>query len=451
MYLVFSEGKRMERTEGDKLYDFAKKYLISGGSASARWNIALKRPLYFKEGKGSRLIDYDGNEIIDMCCSHGGSIMGHGHPEIVKNIQKALDMGILCSYETEYQGELAKKICDIVPSAEFCRYTCSGTEATMHAIRLAREYTGKDLIIKFEGHFHGYHDYVQYSWAPSLEEAGPYEHPNAVPFSGGMPEGIKDYIIILPFNNQEILEKAIKKNKDRIAAIILEPINYNIGCIIPDKEYMVSMRELTRNNNIILIYDEILSAFRTGPDCGQGYVGVVPDICTIGKCVAGGTPLSVIAGKKEIMEHIAPVGRSTHSGTYTGHLIPVMGANAAMDEIVKPYFYKHIYALADRLYEGLNGIFKKSRLNIKIQGLGARFGFYFDVKKDVIKEYRDCADNNTEMNLKFYELMLKRNVYYHDYGGRPCHHGFSIQHTLEDIDEVLNRTEDAVKEMESIY
>lgn len=441
----------MKFDNGDKLYKFAKKFLVSGGSASARWSKALKRPLYFRQGNGSHLIDVDGNDIIDMCCSHGGSILGHRHPAILKAIQEALDMGILCSYETKFQSELAKKICEIVPAAEQCRYTCSGTEATMHAIRLAREYTGKDVIIKFEGHFHGYHDYVQYSWTPSLNEAGPYEDPNKVAFSGGMPDLIRDLIKILPFNDLKILEEVIKKNKNNIAAVILEPINYNIGCVIPDREYMSAMREITHENGVLLIYDEILSAFRTGPGCAQEYFDVVPDLCTIGKCVAGGTPLSIIAGKKEVMEHMTPIGRSTHSGTYTGHLIPVMAANAAIDEIRKPYFYKHIYELADKLYDGLKAIFSKSGLNIKIQGLGARFGFYFDIKKDIVRQYRDCADNNTEMNLKFYELMLKRGVYYHDYGGRPCHHGFSIQHTVEDIDEVLNRAEDAVKELKKIY
>lgn len=441
----------IKHAEGDKLYNFAKNVLVAGCSASGRWNSALKRPFYIKKGKGSHLMDLDGNEFIDMDCSHGASIFGHGHPVIMKAIKKALEIGIICSYETKYQSELAEKICKIVPAAELCRFTCSGTEATMHAIRLAREFTGKDLIIKFEGHFHGFYDYVHYSWAPSLKEAGPYENPNAVPFSGGIPKGIEKYIKVLPFNNLEILEKTIKENKDKLAAVILEPINYNMGCIIPDKVYIKAMRELTKENDIILIFDEILSAFRMGPGCAQEYLEVTPDLCTIGKCVAGGTPLSIITGKKEIMEHFKPIGKTTHSGTYTGHSISVMAANAAMDEIVKPYFYKHIYKLADKLYGGLKEIFSKSKLNIKIQGLGARFGLYFNVKKDIIKEYRDIADEDTEMNLKFHELMLKRNVYFNDYGGKPSHKGFSIQHTLEDIDEVLNRTEDAVKNLEKIY
>jgi len=378
-------------------------------------------------------------------------MLGHGHPAIVEAVKKALDMGILCSYETKYTSELAQKVCDMVPCAELCRYTCSGTEATMHAIRLARDFTGKDVIIKFEGHFHGFHDYVHYSWAPSLEDAGPYESPHAVPFSGGVPAEIARYVKVIPFNNVEILERAIEENKDRLAAVILEPINYNIGCVVPDKEYIKAMRQETKENNVLLIFDEILSAFRTGPGCAQEHLGVVPDLCTIGKCVAGGTPLSVIAGKKEIMEHFAPIGATTHSGTYTGHQISVLAANAALDEIRKPVFYQHIYELAARLYGSLGEIFSHSKLNIKIQGLGARFGMYFDVEKDVVKEYRDCADSNTEMALKFYELMLERKVYFNDYHGRPCHQGFSIQHSLEDIDEVLNRTEDAVRVMEKIF
>ncbi|MCL5985617.1 MAG: aspartate aminotransferase family protein [Actinobacteria bacterium] len=438
---------KLKTETGDKLYEFAKQYLVAGGSASARFNQALRRPLYLTNGKGSKIYDVDGNEYIDMCISHGGSILGHRHPKILEAIQKALELGIICSYETEFQSKLAKKICDMVPAAELVRYTCSGTEATMHSIRLAREYTKKEKIIKFEGHFHGYHDYVQFSWAPPLDKAGPYDNP--VPFaqSGGIPERIKDYVIVLPFNDIDLLEKAIKKNKDEVAAVILEPINYNSGCIIPDKEYMKAMRELTAKNGILLLYDEILSAFRTGVGCAQEYFDVVPDLCMIGKCVAGGTPLSVIAGKRGIMQHMRPIGHSEHSGTYTGHLIPVMAAIACLDEISSPGFYDHIYKLAGKLYDGLNQIFSKSKIVARVQGLGARFGFYFGIDEEV-KEYRTAAKNDRLLNLKFYKEMLKRGVYFHDYNGKPCHHGFSSQHTMKDIEEVLNRAEDAVKEIE---
>lgn len=424
------------RAEG--LWSIAKQSLVAGVSASTRVNSALGRPFYAERGEGSRVFDVDGRQLIDMCTSHGGSILGHKHPKIVAAIQQALEMGILCSYETQYQGQLASKISEMVPGAELMRFTCSGTEATMHAIRVARAVTGKDKIIKFEGHFHGYHDYVQYSWSPPLDQAGPVDAPLPYAQSGGIPAGIKDYVIILPFNDTDRLADAIKKHKHQVAAVICEPINYNCGCIVPDRRYMHDMRRLCLENDILLIYDEILSAFRTGIDCGQGYFGVTPDLCTIGKCVAGGTPLSVFAGKKQYMEHVRPLGESEHSGTYTGHLIPVMAAIACLGEISKPGFYDHLYALADRLYGGINDLIAQHQLKIRLQGLGARFGLYFGIDQEVTN-YRTAARNDREMALKFYALAYQEGVYFHDYGGKACHHGFSAAHTLEDIDEVLVR------------
>jgi glutamate-1-semialdehyde 2,1-aminomutase len=425
-------------TKSEALWDIAKEHLVAGVSASTRVNRALGRPFYASRGEGSRVYDVDGKELIDMCTSHGGSILGHKHPKIVAAIEKALLMGILCSYETEYQGQLAKRISQMVPSAELMRFTCSGTEATMHAIRVARTVTGKDKIIKFEGHFHGYHDYVQFSWGPPLDKAGPVDAP--VPYfqSAGIPQGMKDYIIVLPFNDTERLAEAIRKHKDKVAAVICEPINYNSGCIVPSMEYMQEMRRLCSENGIVLIYDEILSAFRMGPDCGQGYLKVIPDLCTIGKCVAGGTPLSVFAGKREFMKHVRPLGESEHSGTYTGHLIPVMAAIACLDEISSPGFYPHIYALADRLYGGINNLIKKHKIKARVQGLGARFGIYFGIAEEVTN-YRIAAKNDRDMTLKFYALAYEEGVYFHDYKGQSCHHGFSSVHTLADIDEVINR------------
>ena len=392
------------------------------------------------------MYDLDGREYIDLCCSHGATILGHNNAKIKQAIKKALEMGIVCSYETEYQSQLAKKIVDLVPCAELVRFTCSGTEATMHSIRLAREYTKKEKIIKFEGHFHGYHDYVQYSWSPPLDVAGPKNSPIPYPQSGGIPSGIADYIIILPFSNLEVLEKAVKKYKDEVAAVILEPINYNSGCIVPDREYMKAMREITRDNDVLLIYDEVLSAFRTGPGCAQEYFGVVPDLCTIGKCVAGGLPLSVFAGKRQIMEHLRPLGNAEHSGTYNGHLIPVMAAIACLDEIASNGFYDHIYQLADRLYAGISEILKRSKIVGRIQGLGARFGMYFGINEEVTN-YRIAAKNDEEMTLKFFAQVIKHGVYFHDYGGKACHAGFSSAHSLEDIDRALEGIEAAVKEL----
>jgi len=425
-------------TKTMEIWEFAKEHLVAGVSAATRVNKALQRPFIAMRGQGSRLWDVDGNELIDLCTSHGGSILGHKHPKIVAAVQKALDMGIMCSYETEYQGRLAAKICEMVPAAELCRFTCSGTEATMHIIRLARTITGRDKILKFEGHFHGYHDYVHFTWGPPLEDLPLPDESPTISESAGVPEGMSQYCVVAPFNNLAALEKAIAKHKQDLAAVICEPVNYNAGCIIPEKEYMQAMRRLCSDNGILLIYDEVLSAFRMGPDCAQGYLGITPDLCAIGKCIAGGTPLSVLAGKKQYMEQISPLGKSAHSGTYTGHLIPVMAALACLEEISSPGFYDHIHALADRLYGGITELFAKHKIKARVQGLGARFGLYFGIDKPV-RHYRDAAAVDREMLLKFYRLAYEHGVYFHDYQGHPCHHGFSSAHSLEDMDEVLSK------------
>ena len=423
-----------------RLWDFAQQYLVAGVSAATRVNKALGRPFIAVRGEGSRLWDADGHELIDLCTSHGGSTLGHRHPKIVSAVQQALDMGILCSYETQFQGKLAAKVCEMVPAAELCRFTCSGTEATMHAIRVARTVTGREKILKFEGHFHGYHDYVHFTWGPALEDVPDPDESPTIAESAGVPEGMAQYCVSAPFNNLVALEKAVMKHKNDLAAVIVEPVNYNAGCIVPDKAYMQAMRQICTDNDILLIYDEVLSAFRMGPDCAQGYFGITPDLCTIGKCVAGGTPLSVFAGKKQYMEHVSPLGKSAHSGTYTGHLIPVMAALACLDEISSPGFYDHIYALADKLYDGLRELLAKHKVKARVQGLGARFGLYFGIDPDQeVRHYRDAACADKDVLMAFLKLAFEEGVYFHDYQGHPCHHGFSSAHTLDDMEQVLSR------------
>lgn len=430
----------------EQVYEFARKYLVAGVSSSTRVNQALGYPLYVSRGSGPKIYDLEDNEYIDFCVSHGASILGHNHPKIKEAINKASEMGIICSHETEYQSRYAQKICQLVPAAELVRFTCSGTEATMYCIRLAREYTGKDKIIKFEGHFHGYHDYVMYSSTPPLDKIGPEDSPIPYPQSGGMPDDIKKCIIVLPFNNQGALEKAIKKYKDEVAAVILEPVNYNSGCIIPARDYIKAIRDLTEENDILLVFDEVLSAFRMCSGGAQEYLGITPDLCTLGKSVAGGTPLSVFTGRRDIMEHVRPLGESEHSGTYNGHLICVLAGLACLNEISSPGFYNHINQLADRLYTGFNQIFERQKVKGRVQGLGARFGIFFGIDEEVTN-YRMAAKNDSKTALKFFASALKNGIYFADYGGKACHHGFSSAHTIEDIDNALDRIETATKEI----
>ena len=428
----------------EKLFEFASQYLVGGVSSSIRLNPVLGHPFFLSRGDGAKLYDTDGREFLDMNMSFGASLLGHNHPKIKQAIQRALDMGILCGNETEYHGQLAKKIVDLTPCAELVRYTCSGTEATMHCIRLAREYTGKDKILKFEGHFHGYHDYVDYSVHPPLAHAGPAEQPSTYIESGGVPEGMKDYVMVLPFNNPDILEETLSTHKNSIAAAILEPINYNSGCIMPQPGYLEAVRKLTRDHDVLLIFDEVLTAFRVGPNSAQGYFGVTPDLCTLGKAIGGGgAPLSAFAGKREIMTHVRPLGNAQHSGTYNGHLFAVMSGLAALDEISSDGFYDHIHALADRLYSGLAEIFARSALPIRVQGLGARFGLYFGIDQEV-RNYRTAAKEDHALAAGFYQAVHDEGVYMVPFS----HHGFSSAHTLEDIETVLSKIEKAVKRLE---
>lgn len=432
----------------EALYAAAQAVLPGGVSSSIRLNKALGRPFYVARGEGAYLYDLEGREYVDIMMSHGATLLGHNHPGIRAAIEEALRCGIICSSETPVHSRVAAALAEMVPCVDMVRFTCSGTEATMHALRLAREYTSREKFIKFDGHFHGYHDYVMWNYGGFVSTEGPSGAPRKSVRSGGVPAGIADYVFLLPFGDLDAVQRCLWLHGHEIAAVILEPIHYNAGCIVPPKDYMHGLRELTREYGVVLIFDEILSAFRTGPGCAQAYFNVVPDLCTIGKCVAGGTPLSVFGGRREIMEHLRPLGNAEHSGTYNGHLIPIMAAEVCLREINTPGFYEPLYALAGRLYSGMNAIFQKQAFPARCQGLGARFGLYFGFTEEV-QTYRDTEKQDTALALRFFRDMTERGVYFCDGGGKAMHHGFSAAHTLADIDRVLQATEDTVKALRS--
>ena len=430
----------------EQLYEFARQYLVGGVSSSIRLAQAYgNRPFYMARGEGSKVYGVDGREYIDLCTSHGASLLGHKHPGIVAALHQAAEMGVLCSYETEFQGALAKKIVEMIPCAELVRFAGSGTETTMHTIRLAREYTGKDKILKFTGHFHGYHDYVLFERdAPSptaqAAESGLY------PVTDGIPKGMDKYVTVVPDNDLEAFETAIRQQKDEIAAVILEPVHYNAGCIIPSREYIQQLRRITAENDILLIFDEVLAGFRMAPGGAQEYFGVTPDLCTLGKAVGAGLPLSVICGKWEIMSHIKPLGNVQHSGTYNGSLPSVLAGLAALEAYSSPGFYEHINQLGQHLYTGITEIATRLGVKARVQGLGARFGIYFGIEEEVTS-FKQAQAVDMKMNNCFIETAWKNGVYFHDYGSSKGakHHGFSAAHTLADMDRALEGIETAFK------
>jgi len=424
-----------------QLWDLASRYLPGGVCSSARMNRGINSPFYISRAEGSKVYDLDGNEYIDLCISYGAALLGHAHPMVVKAINQALDMGIMCAYENEWHTRLAQRIAETVPCIDMLRFSMTGTETTYYAIKLAREYTGRTIIVKFEGHFHGFNDYLAYNYWPPQEGAWP----NITPAVEGLPEYLQQGVIVLPFNDFERAEETLTTRGEEIACVILEPVNYNSGTILPQPGYLELLRHLTTEHGALLIFDEILSGFRTEPGCMQATYGVTPDLCTLGKAIGGGTPLSVFGGKREIMEHISPLGEAQHSGTYNGHLLEIMAGNAFFETILEPGFYEDLLPRCERLYKGINEIMTRLGFMGRVQGKGARFSFLFGpvAEKQVLRNYGDLLDNQWGLLDRFYRACLNHGVYIHT----MQHHGISSAHTDEDIDKALEGIEAALRDV----
>lgn len=426
----------MDRTQ--ELYDRAKRVIPGGVTAAARLNKFLGRPLYISRAEGSRVYDLDGRPYIDVYTGSGAGVAGHGHPRIREALGKAAEMGIACAFEYPGETELAEKICAAVPSAEMVRFTLSGTENTWYAVRLARVYTGKTKMIKMEGHFHGFNDYLQYNYWPAPGQGLP-ELQEETP---GFPPESKENVIVLPFNDIEAVERAVAEDGDDIAGLIVEPVNYNSGGILPKPGYLEALRRITTENNILLIFDEILSGFKTGIDCAQGYYGVTPDLTTLGKALGGGVPLSAFVGSREVMETVAPLGAMMHSGTYNANSINIYCGNAFMDLAGEPGAYDGLLALSDRLYEGLNNLFAETGMPARAHGLGARFGLLFgDAAAKPPNTYKDVAPQDWELGRAFFREAFDRGVLYNS----GWHHGLSLLHTKADLEEILQISREAAQ------
>ncbi len=427
-------------------FEEAKRYLAGGVSSSTRLNRALGHPLYFDRAQGCRLWDLDGREYLDLCTSHGATLLGHGDERVRAAVERQLARGAACSYENELQTQLARLLRETVPCCERVRFTGSGTEATLHCIRLARAFTGRTRLLKFEGNFHGYHDQVMYSIGTPADHLGPESAPTLWPGSTGLPEGMERNLVVVPYNRPDLAEQAFDRHGDELAAVLMEPVYYNAGCVVPSKEFLDALTRRARQAGALLLFDEVLSAFRMCPGGAQQYLGVTPDLCTLGKALGGGFPLSAFGGKRHVMERLMPTGDCQHSGTYNGHPVPVAAGLAAVTAYREPGFYDHIDAVARVLIDGLNALFARHGVQAHVQGLGARFGVYFGVPGEV-RSYRDAVHHHRPRMLRFIAAAVRHGVYFHDYGGGACHHGFCAAMTQEDAHEALRRLDLAVAEL----
>lgn len=440
---MLSNFLRLDR--GHEHYRLADKYLLKGTGAPPRIYPLIGRPLYLARADGSKLYDVDGNCYIDFHNSAGAALLGHNNSAQKAAIERALEQGFFCNFESEYHARLGQLICEMVPSAELVRFAGSGSEAVAAAMRVARAATGRERVLKFEGHYHGQHDYAYFNTDGELGRRLDNGEIQPTHASAGVPNTLDELVTIVPFNDSDIFASAMQRHQGEFAAIIMEPVMYNAGCILPDRGFVELVRREATRDGAVLIFDEVLSGFRMAPGGGQEYLGVTPDLTCLSKALGGGMPISAIAGKREVMSALTPVGKTIVSGTYTGHLISVMGAVAALEEIRKLGFYARLNGLSERLYAGINEIFSRRKIKAVCQGLGARFGMFFGVEETPIMDFRKVvAQFDAEMDKKFIQLSFERGLYFRDAGRRivPIHNGTTAAHTDDDIDETLNKLDD---------
>ncbi|HML06111.1 MAG TPA: glutamate-1-semialdehyde 2,1-aminomutase [Methanobacterium sp.] len=415
--------------KSEELFNEAKNYLPGGVDSPVR---AYKPyPFFAKHGKGSKLFDVDGNAYIDYCLAYGPLVLGHANYKILQEVKKQLDLGTAFGVPTEKEIDLAKLVIKKVPCAEMIRFVNSGTEATMSAIRLARAVTGKKKIIKFEGSYHGAHDYV-------LVKSG--SGAVGLPDSPGVPEETTKNTVLIPFNDEEALTELIEKEKDEIAAVIVEPVMGNIGCILPKDDYLKFLREVTEQNNIVLIFDEVITGFRIAEGGAQEYFGVIPDLVTFGKILGGGFPMGALAGKKEFMEMIAPSGSVYQAGTFNGNPVSVT-AGLAMLKQLDTTFYRDLDKKGDIMRTGLKNVLEDNDIDFNVAGLSSMFQIYFT--EEEIYDYSSAKSADTEKFNQYFHKLLQEGVFIPPSQFECCF--ISLMHNKEDIEKTLDSVDIALK------
>ena len=425
------------RTPGSAELFAAACRVIPGGvnsTARATWSGWTPYPLFVQSGQGSRLRDVDGNEYIDYLLGLGPMIFGHRPARVTQAVVDFIQQrGTVFALPTADEARLAEKIIAAVPSVEQVRLCNTGTEAVLYATRLARAFTGRRKIIRFEGMYHGFSDGVYWSKHPSIDKAGPDDRPVPVPQGPGMPKGVEENLIILPWNDADLLAETIKREGDQIAAVLTEPVMCNTGCILPKPGYLEAMRELTRQHGIVLLFDEVITGFRLGLAGAQGRLGIKPDLSVFAKGIGGGFPVAAMGGRKDIMALVAN-GTVSVAGTYTANGIAVAAANAALDELATPGLYQQLDAVSDDLRHGLAKVLRDAGLPAYVVGIGPLMQVWF--ARQEIHNYRD-AERHADQKIfrKWWEGMLNKGVMLHP--GAYENLFVSTAHTQADVAATL--------------
>lgn len=359
-------------------------------------------PRFVKRAEGAYFWDADDRQYLDYVGSWGPAILGHAHPQVVSAVQQAAAGGLSFGAPTEGEVEIAEEICKLLPSVQQLRLVSSGTEATMSAIRLARGYTGRDLIVKFEGCYHGHSDSL-------LVKAGSGLLTFGNPSSGGVPADFTRHTLVLQYNDVAQLESTFAELGDKIACVIVEPIAGNMNLIQPSPAFVAAMRALTQQHGALLIYDEVMTGFRVGLSCAQGLHGVTPDLTTLGKVVGGGMPLAAFGGRADVMAKIAPLGNVYQAGTLSGNPLSVAAGLATLRLIQAPGFYETLSARTARLAAGLADAARDAGVVLSSASVGGMFGFYFS--ETVPASYQEATRCDIERFKRFFHEMLAEGVY----------------------------------------
>lgn len=406
---MLGRGAMRSYAKSIEFYERTKKALAGGVSSNVRY-AATPVPLFFERGEGARLYDVDGNVHIDYVLGNGPAILGHAPKSVIDAVAATLSEGQVFAAQHPRETLLAERLVKLLPSSEVVRFATSGTEAVLMAFRLARAFTGRDKILKFEGHYHGWSDQAFISTKPSLNEAGPADAPVPVAGSPGMPASVLDDVVVCGWNDLDLLAQAFERNKNEIAAIIMEPVMVNGGPIEPAPGYLDGVRDLCRRNGALFICDEVITGFRAGLRGAQGRYGVKADLSIYAKAVAAGFPLAMVGGRRDVMDSLLDKG-VMHGGTYNGNVQSMAAAIAALDvlEANDGAVYRDLERRGTRLMQGLAEVAKKHRQAVKVQGLPGIFQVFF-TEGVAPRNYRESAACDKDKALAFHIALQEQGI-----------------------------------------
>lgn len=432
----------LDRTRAAELYARAQTVIASGVSSDIRRAAPGRVPMYVDRAAGARLWDVDGNEFIDYVLGQGPQFFGHSHPVIVDAVQRQMARSQVFSAQHELEIEVAELVRDLVPCAELVRFNSVGSEAVHGAWRLARGVTGRSKILKFEGHYHGWLDSALISVQPPIDQAGPADRPLPVLSTAGQDPAAADNLIVAPFNDPAAFESILDEHAGEIAAVVMEPWLCNTGCIRPNDDFLATVRRRTRDDGIVLIFDEIITGFRLSPGGAQQFLGVTPDLAVFGKAMAGGLPLACIAGTEEVMGGIVR-GEVMHAGTFNSNPVVMSAAAAALGMIKEQgdALYDEVRRRGQRLMDGIAAAGTNQGVPLLVEGPGTVFQSYV-TEATSIRNYRDyVAKADPATATRLHTQLFDRGV---NSVGRGLWF-MSAAHTDDDIDRTVELVDDALK------